>query len=99
MDLLDPTLFKRMFRVDRKTFLEVLDNISPFMVAKNATKARNNSGSPISLMSRLAVTLRWLAGASYLDLCFSFGVAPSTFYHHNGVLWPTLSEIIAALVQ
>jgi hypothetical protein len=85
-----------MFRINHATFLEVLDKITPFMVVKNDTKARNSSGSPIALKSRLAVTLRWLAGSSYLDLCFSFGVAPATFYHPTGVLWPTLSVIDAA---
>jgi len=39
------------------------------------------------------VTLRWLAGGSYLYLCFAWGVAPSTFYHINGVLWPTVEAI------
>jgi hypothetical protein len=45
----------------------------------------------------MAVTLRWLAGASYLDLCFSFGIVSATFYHPNGVLWFTLLAINAAL--
>ncbi len=89
-------LFKRMFRVDKETFSELLDCIVPFMQQKNLTKARNSSGSPIVLKARLAVTLRWLAGASYLDLCFAFGIAPSTFYHPAGVLWPTLEAIDAA---
>ena len=96
MDLLEPALFKRMFRVDKETFSELLDRIAPFMQQKNLTKAQNSSGSPIVLKARLAVTLRWLTGASYLDLCFAFGIAPSTFYHPAGVLWPTLEAIDAA---
>ncbi len=71
MDLLEPALFKRMFRVDKETFSELLDRIAPFMQQKNLTKAQNSSGSPIVLKARLAVTLRWLAGASYSDLCFN----------------------------
>jgi hypothetical protein len=47
MDLLDPALFKRMFRVDREMFLEVVEKITPFMAVKNNAKARNSSGSPI----------------------------------------------------
>lgn len=96
MDLLDPALFKTMFRINHATFLEVLDKITPFMVVKNDTKARNSSGSPIALKSRLAVTLRWLAGASYLNLCFSFSIATATFYHPTKVLWPMLSAIDSA---
>ena len=48
------------------------------------------------MIARLAVTLRWLAGALYLDLCFAWGIATSTFYHPEGVLWPTLQAIDAA---
>ncbi len=43
----------------------------------------------------LAVTLRWLAGASYLDLCLAWGISCSTFYHPKGVLWPMLEAIDA----
>jgi hypothetical protein len=95
MDLLDTVMFKRMFRVDRETFGELMESTASFMKDRNAMKAANSSGSPITLKARLAVTLRWLAGASYLDLCFSFGIAPSTFYHPNGMLWPTLAAIDA----
>jgi hypothetical protein len=35
-------------------------------------------------------------GGSYLDLCFAWGVATSTFYHPDGVLWPTIEAIDAA---
>ncbi len=54
MDLLEPALFKRIFRVDKETFSELLDCIAPFMQQKNLTKARNSSGSPIVLKARLA---------------------------------------------
>jgi len=66
------------------------------MRCRNEAKAENSSGAPIVLKTRLAVTLRWLAGASYLDLCFAWGVATSTFYHADGVLWPTIAAIDAA---
>ncbi len=59
-------------------------------------KACNSSGAPIVLVTRWAVTLRWLAGGSYLDLCFAWGVATSTFYHPDGVLWRTIEAIDAA---
>ena len=56
-------------------------------------KACNSSGVPITSRTRLAVTLRWLAGGSYLDLCFAWGIGLSTFFSENGVLWPTLQAI------
>jgi hypothetical protein len=40
--------------------------------------------------------LRWLIGGSYLDICFAWGIGHSTFYHHDGILWPTLEPIDAA---
>jgi hypothetical protein len=72
MNRLGEAIFKRMFRIDRATFDVVLSGMeSDFTI--NATKAGNSSGEPISLMTRLAVSLRWLAGGSYLDLCFAWG--------------------------
>jgi hypothetical protein len=70
-----------------------LNRIRPFFANVNVTRAINSSGSPILLVTRLAVALRWLAGGSYLDLCFAWGVASSTFYHENGVLWLTLEVL------
>jgi hypothetical protein len=44
-------------------------------------------------VTRLAVTLRWLAGGSYIDLCFAWGVSVASFYGENGVLWPTIEAL------
>jgi hypothetical protein len=93
MDLLDLSTFKRMFRVDRYTFEEILEKISPFLDEKNDQKAINSSGSPVTNKTRLAVTLRWLAGGSYVDLCFAWGVGVSTFYGERGIIWPTIEAI------
>ena len=93
MDRLDDSTFKRMFRVDRSTFDEILVAIEPFLEEKKVEKAINSSGSSISNKTRLAVTLRWLAGGSYIDLCFAWGVGKSTFYSERGVLWPTIEAI------
>ena len=93
MDLLDPSTFKRMFRVDRYTFDEILEKISPFLDEKNDQKAINSSGSPVTNKTRLAVTLQWLAGGSYVDLCFAWGVGVSTFYGERGIIWPTIEAI------
>jgi hypothetical protein len=93
MERLDPSLFQRMFRVDRPTFDEIHGKIAPFLRSRNEVKARNSSGSEIPVRTRLAITLRWLAGASYLDLCFAWGISSSSFYSRRGVLWPTISAI------
>ena len=94
MDRLEAPLFKRMFRVDRETFNYILDKIDVHFTS-NEEKATNSSGQPVVLKTRLAISLRWLAGGSYLDLCFAWGVAVSTFYAENGVLWPTLAALDA----
>ena len=93
MEQLDPSIFKKLFRVDRSPFDEIVVLISPFLRQQDERKARNSSGSPISLRTRLAVTLRWLAGASHWDLCFAWGLSSSSFYSHRGVLWPTIKAI------
>ena len=92
MDSLDPSLFKRMFRVDRDTFDYIFNKLEPHFNV-NELKAANSSGEVISLKTRLAVSLRWLAGGSYLDLCFAWGLGISTFYADNGVLWPTIQAL------
>jgi hypothetical protein len=94
MDGLDDNQFKCMFRVDRQTFHEILDSISPIMVERNAVKASNSSGSPITSKTRLAVMLGWLAGASHIDLCFCWGISIGTFYNKDrGPIWPTREAI------
>ena len=92
MDRLDPSLFKRMFRVSRDVFEYLLDKLEPSF-SSNECQAKNSSGEPIALKTRLAVSLRWLAGGSYLDLCFAWGLGVSTFYAENGVLWPTMQAL------
>ena len=37
--------------------------------------------------------MRWLAGGSYLGICFAFGIAAGTFYKSSGTLWGTMEAI------
>ena len=96
MDSIPDSQFRRMFRMTRPSFerlLELLtDHIGPRSEA-SIGKAVNSSGSITTLRTALAVTLRWLAGASYLDLCFAFGVAIGSFYADGGILWGTMEAI------
>ena len=89
--LSDP-MFQRMFRLDRATFYELAERID-HIIQRNELKSIQSSGSSIPTDTRLAVTLRWLAGGSYLDLCFAWGVAVSTFFSDRGVLWPTIEAL------
>jgi hypothetical protein len=97
MDTIDEGQFKRMFRMKRSSFENLLllledyfDNTDPELTKSKAT---NSSGSEISLRAKLAVSIRWLAGGSYLDLCFCWGIGLGTFFHTQGPLWTTLEAI------
>lgn len=85
-------LFLRMFRVNRDVFAILVDAIGPY-IERDAIKARNSSRAEIGPRTRLAVTLRWLAGGSHIDLCFAFGVSKATFYGKQGILWPTIEAL------
>lgn len=86
-------LFKRMFRLDRVTFEKVLALLETHMVKRDEQKAINSSGSAISNKTKLAMTLRWLAGGSYLDICFAFDVSYASFYSRDGCLWGTIKAL------
>jgi hypothetical protein len=87
--------FKRMFRMSRFAFGRLVDIVSSKSKAAVVVKATNSSGSEISIITKVACVLRWLAGGSYIDICFAFGIAPGSFYHEDGVLWGTMKIIDA----
>ena len=72
----------------------ILDKINVHFTS-NEEKATNSSGQPEVLKTRLAISFLWLAGGSYLDLCFAWGMAVSTFYAEKGVLRPMLAALDA----
>ena len=61
----------------------------------NAKHACNSSGSSIAPECKLAISLRWLAGGSYLDICDIYDISESSFYP---VLWETL-EIVDKVLK
>ena len=65
--------FKRMFRMSRRAFQNLLDKVSPEL-SVDENQAIRGSGSPILPQTALAATIRWLAGGSYLDICALFGL-------------------------
>ena len=91
--------FKRMFRMSRHAFGVLLERLCDFSGddATDELQACRSSGSLMSMRTKLACTLRWLAGGSYLDICFEFGVGPGSFYQEDGVLWSTMLLIDALL--
>ena len=92
MEALSDSDFQSMFRIKREWFNLLLEAITP-AILRNEDKARNSSGSVISPKTKLAVTLRWLAGGHYRDLMFSFGVSKAAIYSTSGILWPTITAL------
>ena len=70
--------FTRMFRMDPPTFAYLVGALSP-RIDRNFVQAEG-AGGYISPELRVVMTIRWLAGGSYLDLKVHTGVATSTFY-------------------
>lgn len=91
---LEDDVFKKAFRMSREAFFILLDQLK-LNFFRDTLQARRSSGSEISLMVRLAVTLRFLAGASYIDMCMLFGLSfKGTLFHRRcGVIWPTIEAL------
>lgn len=93
MEHLTDQQFKQMFRVDRPAFYFLVDEIDKILPPRDSTKAIASSGTEITTVTRLAVTLRWLSGGNSIDLCFAWGVSRTSFYSDRGVLWPTIEAL------
>ena len=70
--------FTRMFRMDHDTFMYLVDKLEP-LIDKNFHQAERGGGY-ISPVLRVGMTVRWLAGGSYLDIKSQYGIARSTLY-------------------
>ncbi len=72
--------FKRQYRLDKPTFDQLLATILPDLQLsdKGMKMAILSSGSAIDPIIKLAITLRLLAGGSYLDIAFGYCVADNT---------------------
>ena len=88
--------FKRLYRLDRPTFDDVLSKISP-LLEKNVSMAsrniRGNKGMTISPKIMLLSTLRFMAGGIYLDICMSMNIGFGSFFGRRGILWRTMEAI------
>jgi hypothetical protein len=97
MKNIDDVKFQRMFRLSRKVFYSLHELIKTDISPRSPQNAINSSGSPISSVAKLAATLRFLAGGSYLDICALFGLDPNNFFSKHYVLWPTIDAIDRAV--
>ena len=69
-------LIKQNYRLDRKTVFHLLSlirlDIEPSVIS--AIRAEASSGDSIDPVIQLAITLRILAGGSYLDIAFGYNI-------------------------
>jgi hypothetical protein len=101
---IDDTTFRRMFRMSKESFSELCENICNTVSEENfrpesflcsgeylpqLVAANQYHGGFISGELKMAITIRMLAGASYLDLIFGFSISRSTLYREfdNVIQW------------
>jgi hypothetical protein len=90
-DILSCATFKRTFRMSRSSFEMLCQKAAPFLQAKVPLKAsimREKSGNRLlTIFEKMAVTIRILAGGSYLDLVHGWDMAASEVYSafHQGL--------------
>ena len=102
--LKEPKDFRRYLRVSPDLFDRMVNGITPDAGTLNRQRraAQNSAGRAahhdvdgprggfVEYPLRVAMTLRYLAGGSYLDLCHLFGVHKATFYR---LVWATLEQL------
>jgi hypothetical protein len=89
---LPPTFFRSMFRMDRSSFEELERSIKDHIHIDMDGPLRNGH-EPITLRTRLACTLRFLAGGIWIDICFGWGISKTSFFSDRGAIWPTMEAI------
>lgn len=89
----DRALFRRHLRMSYGSFCTLLDRIGCHLTTIDGEKAALRGG-PVIHELYLYATIRYLAGASYSDVCFFCGIAKSTFY---AILWRTIHAINRAI--
>ena len=84
---LSPNEFRRTYRMDLACFNKILSTIRDDLECKAPESVR---GAEITPEIKLSMTLRWLAGGSYLDIYQMHGVSYSSF---QKALWQTIDAI------
>ena len=82
-------IFKDAYHLALPSFKTLLKKIQDQLEVSNQ-QAINFRGSSICAATCLAMTLCFLSGESYIDICFTHGVAFPTFYKR---VWSTLEAI------
>ena len=75
----DTSTFERAVRMKKSSFLKLVALLTPYV--KVDYKMASLRGGAITPEVCVFITLRYLAGASYLDIQFYTGISRSHFYH------------------
>ena len=89
---LHPWEFKRMYGVDVDTYHEILEEIADDIRVEADGHGGVRNSEVIEPAVKLAVTLRWLRGGSYLDLWTGYGISRATFHR-------AAYEVMAAITK
>lgn len=106
-ETIDNTMFRRMFRMSKDSFKRLCETVrnvvgedtfhsESFLEAgtylPNLRNANNYNGGFISGELKMAITIRMLAGASYLDLMFGFTISRATLYREFDIVIGWINE-------
>jgi hypothetical protein len=86
--------FRACFRMNRRVFRVLLNTLEPYIQCDSEMR-RRSSGCAISPTTRLAGALRILAGASYVDVYFSFRVGVATAYARTHYIAGIIQKVFA----
>ena len=79
IEKLHPEEFKRSYGVNIDTYREILETIGDDIRIESQGHGGVRNSEVIEPAIKLAVTLRWLRGGSYIDLWERYGISRSTF--------------------
>ena len=82
--------FRRLYRMERPTFRALCDRLRPRLTCDTEMGRRGSPGGPVAPELKLSMTLRFMAGGSYLDIVLYHGVHRSTFF---SALWEVVGAI------
>ncbi|CAB1104477.1 unnamed protein product [Ectocarpus sp. CCAP 1310/34] len=89
-DLKKRKLFRRMYRIEEPVFNKLAGLLEPILQRNDYYARKRYRRGAVPTKIRLAIGLRMMAGASYLDVAVLFGVSKETVF---SILWQVVDAI------
>jgi len=80
--------FRKKYRVTKQIFENILNSITPLIT----TQYRFGGRYQVPARLKLASTLRYLAGGSYLDISSIYSTSQRTFYNHRDLVMDAIIQ-------